>query len=90
MGTSEVGPPNLKTVIDTLIRAYGLPEPPYVTDPFEMMLFENVVYLVSDEYRVTAFENLRNVIGLRPVDILTATPERFDEVEKRARRLSKP
>ena len=74
MGTSEVGPPN----------------PPYVTDPFEMMLFENVVYLVSDEYRVTAFENLRNVIGLRPVDILTATPERFDEVEKRARRLSKP
>ena len=74
MGTSEVGPPN----------------PPYVTDPFEMMLFENVVYLVSDEYRVTAFENLRNVIGLRPVDILTATPEQFDEVEKSARRLSKP
>ena len=71
MGTSEVGPPN----------------PPYVTDTFEMMLFENVVYLVSDEYRVTAFENLRNVIGLRPVDILTATPERFDEVEKSARRL---
>ena len=74
METSEVGPPN----------------PPYVTDPFEMMLFENVVYLVSDEYRVTAFENLRNVIGLRPVDILTATPEQFDEVEKSARRLSKP
>ncbi|HEX3102296.1 MAG TPA: hypothetical protein VHQ01_10905 [Pyrinomonadaceae bacterium] len=75
---------DFKTVIDRLIKEHGVPEPPYVTDPFEMILFENVAYLVSDEYRIMAFENLRSVIGLEPLDILTATQDQFDRVAQMA------
>jgi len=71
---------NLGVVIEKLRRAYGEPEPPYTTDPFEMILFENVAYLVDDEHRVGAFENLRNVVGLQPEDILSASPEQFKSV----------
>jgi endonuclease-3 len=75
---------DFKSVIDALIAEHGRPELPYVTDPFEMILFENVAYLVSDESRILAFENLRLVIGLRPEDILTATPEQFAIVARMA------
>jgi len=71
---------NLGVIIEKLLNAYGEPKPPYVTDPFEMILFENVAYLVDDERRVQAFENLRNVVGLRPEDILSASPEQFKSV----------
>jgi endonuclease III len=73
-------PLNFKTVIDQLISAHGVPDPPYVTDPFEMILFENVSYLVSDEYRVLAYENLRNVVGLHPADILTANSGQWSRI----------
>lgn len=76
--------PNLGIIIDKLQNAYGPPEKPYVTDPFEMILFENVAYLVDDERRVQAFENLRNVVGLRPEDILAASPEQLRSVAKQA------
>ena len=71
---------HLGVVIEKLRSAYGEPEPPYTTDPFEMILFENVAYLVDDEHRVGAFENLRNVVGLQPEDILSASPEQFKSV----------
>lgn len=79
-----MNPANFKTVIDTLIAEHGQPRQPYVTDPFEQILFENVSYLVSDEYRIMAFENLRSVVGLRPEDILNAAPEQFASVERMA------
>lgn len=76
--------PNLTAIIDMLIRAFGTPEPPRITDPFEMVLYENVAYLVDDERRDRAFENLRTTIGTRPADILTASPQQFATVAKLA------
>ena len=35
-----------QTIIDQLISFYGQPKPPEVTDPLEMILLENVAYLV--------------------------------------------
>jgi endonuclease III len=67
-----------------LRNAYGNPDPPYVIDPFELILFENVAYLVDDERRVHAFETLRRVIGLRPDEILNASPEQFGPVAELA------
>lgn len=72
--------PDLESVVEALIKEHGVAEPPFLTDPFELILFENVSYLVSDEYRAQAFENLRNVIGLSPAEILAATPEQLAEV----------
>ncbi len=70
----------LKTIVEKLAAAHGEPSPPMVTDPFEMILHENVSYLVSDEHRAKAFENLRSTIGTTPDSILTATPEHFRQV----------
>jgi endonuclease III len=75
---------DLGAIIEKLRTAYGLLASPYVTDAFEMILYENVAYLVDDEHRVEAFENLRREIGVRPEDILTASPEQFRSLAERA------
>jgi endonuclease-3 len=70
----------LTEMVDRLLTMYGRREPPPLTDPFELVLYENVSYLVDDDHRAKAFANLHNTIGLKPEDILTALPEQFDSV----------
>ena len=72
----------LAKIIDALWKFYGLPDPPKVTDPLEMILLENVAYLVSDERRARAFDALREKVGLTPPDILTAHEETLLEVAR--------
>jgi endonuclease-3 len=69
-----------QTIIDQLKAYYGQPAPPKVTDPLEMILLENVAYLVSDEQRDEAFAALRDRVGLSPVNILAASDEDLSEV----------
>ena len=59
-------------IVDTLAQSYGEPEPPPVTDPFEMILWENIAYLANDVRRKEAFEELRKKVGLLPSDIRKA------------------
>ncbi|MBV8855421.1 MAG: hypothetical protein JOZ02_00535 [Acidobacteria bacterium] len=85
----------LEEVVARLEAAYGRPEPPPVTDPLELILLENVAYLVGDEQRAKAFEALRERVGVRPESILSAPAAVLVEVarrggvhaEKRAERL---
>jgi endonuclease III len=72
----------LKTTIEKLEAAYGAPEAPRITEPFEMILYENVAYLVDDARRDRAFEELRRTVGTRPADILTAAPGRLNEISE--------
>jgi endonuclease-3 len=67
--------PNLQKVISQLATHYGKPGPPITTDPFELILFENVAYLVSDDRRAEAFKTLRENAGVRPHEILAASHE---------------
>ena len=60
------------TVIDRLAQLYGEPAPPAVTEPFAMILWENVAYLASDTKRAEAFAELRKKVGLTPGDIRKA------------------
>jgi len=84
-----------KKIINKLKAHYGQPKPPQTGDPFELILLENIAYLANDTRREAAFEELRNSIGLRPVDILAAPLEKLISVtrlggvhaEKRAQRL---
>ena len=46
---------DLPKVIARLAKFYGKPKPPITTDPFELILLENVAYPVSDERRAEAF-----------------------------------
>src|SRR5208283_5220122 len=60
------------TLIDRLAQHYGEPAPLAVTEPFAMILWENVAYLASDAKRAEAFEELRAKVGLSPAAIRKA------------------
>lgn len=72
--------PDLQDRIARLEASYGTPEPPAVTDPFEIVLWENVAYLVDDERRARVFARLQEKIGLLPLEISTTPPEVLAEV----------
>jgi len=59
-------------LIDRLAQLYGEPAPPAVTEPFAMILWENVAYLANDTKRAEAFVELQNRVGLAPRDIRKA------------------
>ena len=61
---------------------YGTPDPPSISDPFELVLFENVVYLLSDEKREAAFRALKKNIGTSPVKILSARHDKLYQVAR--------
>jgi endonuclease-3 len=69
--------PDLKKIAARLAAHYGKPNPPITNDPFELLLLENVAYLVSDERRKEAFNLLRKHAGSRPHEILAASPEQI-------------
>jgi endonuclease-3 len=75
-------PTPFQKIIAKLRTYYGALDPPKTTDPFEMILLENVAYLVGDEQREEAFDALRNRVGLSPVDLVTAHDEKLLEVAR--------
>src|SRR2546423_10974593 len=85
----------LSKLIARLAKFYGKPKPPITTGPFELILFESVAYLVTDERRAEAFELLRKTVGTKPHQILAAANNALLRVtelggmqpEKRAGRL---
>jgi hypothetical protein len=58
--------------IAELRSLYGKPAPPFSTDPFELVVYENIAYLASDEKRGDAFAALRRDVGVTPRAILKA------------------
>lgn len=68
----------MREVLEELRRMYGVLEPE-VTDPFEMLLFENAAYLVDDAKRIETFRALRQRVGLTPAAILKHSAEEIAE-----------
>jgi endonuclease-3 len=71
-GIPASGARRLSRSLGALRTLYGKPKPPFVTDPFEQIVFENVAYLANDARREEAFRSLREKTGLRPERILAA------------------
>jgi endonuclease III len=67
-------------IIDLLADYYGAQKQRPGQDPFDLVLWENIAYLVSDERRGQAFEALRQRVGTRPDDILNAKRENLYKV----------
>jgi len=63
----------LPEIIRQLEDFYGTPDPPEVTDPWEMIIWENVAYLVDDKRRHEAMQILREQAGISAEQILSAT-----------------
>jgi len=62
---------DLRRIVTRLSAAYG--SEPEIRDPFALVLYENIAYLVTDERRRTAFNALRRSIGLTPRKIADAS-----------------
>jgi endonuclease-3 len=56
--------PDLKKIITRLKSHYGDPALPPAQGPFELVMWENACYLLSDERRAAVFEGLRAQVGL--------------------------
>ena len=59
-------------LVDKIQQHYGSPAPPPLTDPLELIIWENIAYLASDKRRAEAFATLKQTIGTRPEQILAA------------------
>jgi endonuclease-3 len=70
----------LEAVLQGLKEHHGPPEPLPTSDPFELILWENVAYLASPARRRDAFAMLRREVGLTPADILAASPAALQRV----------
>ena len=75
----EAATDSLCGVVEALSSLYGPPPPPVSTDPFELVLWENVAYLASDERRAEAMECLRRTVGTTPQQIRAASAEGLAE-----------
>ncbi len=65
-----------------LEKFYGRPNPPKITDPLELILFENIAYLADDEKRAAAFTELKEKIGTRPEQILKASQKQLEKITR--------
>jgi endonuclease III len=72
----------LRSVVTTLRRHYGEPSPPISRDPFLLILWEQVGYLVPDVQRRRAFSVLRTEVGLQPADILAAPAPKLETITR--------
>jgi endonuclease-3 len=70
-------------LVAALRAHYGTPKPLPKRDPLAWILYENVAYLVADEQRDLAFEQLRKRVGLTARALLGASPAALREVAER-------
>jgi len=63
----------LPAALDALEKTHGKPPAPELRDPLELILWEEVGYLVDDEKRRVAFAALKTKVGTRADRILGAT-----------------
>ncbi|HEY4843582.1 MAG TPA: hypothetical protein VIH78_16555 [Terriglobales bacterium] len=59
-------------LVDNLQQHYGAPVLPPSTEPLELISWENIAYLASDNRRAEAFATLKRSIGTRAEQILAA------------------
>jgi endonuclease-3 len=73
----------LSQLVMLLRRHYGAPEPPPACGPFELVLWENACYLLTDERRTEVFDGLRDQVGLNPTAIRDASDDVLLPLAKR-------
>jgi endonuclease-3 len=75
-------PLSLRAAVTVLRRHYGKPAPPISRDPFHLILWQQVGYLVSDAQRRRAFAALRDEVGLGPASIAAASKARLTKIAR--------
>ena len=67
-------------MIARLEAHYGRPDPPRVTDPFEMAVWEAVAYLVPDQRRREVYDRLLAQVGTDPAALAAMPRARLAEL----------
>ncbi len=70
----------LEQIIEPLAGVFGEPGPYSDLGLLELVLLENVAYLVDDEQRWRAFQALSATVGTRPAQILAASDDALNAV----------
>jgi endonuclease-3 len=70
----------LSVLLDQLETAVGPPDPVPSNDGWELVVAENIGYLVDDERRWRAVSELRKAIGTAPEQILAASDQQLRSV----------
>ncbi|MGH9441591.1 MAG: endonuclease III domain-containing protein [Thermoanaerobaculia bacterium] len=65
----------LEEAVAALEKIYGRPQKARITDPFQLVVWENAGYLIDDTRRTEVFRSLRERVGLTPSAILNAPDE---------------
>lgn len=77
--TAAIRMTDLHDIVKRLADACGPIGEPLLTDPFELIVWENIAYLANDERRGKAMSRLRRNVGLSPEDILAASDEELSK-----------
>lgn len=80
---TKIVPFTLREAVKILRQHYGSPAPLPTTDPFELILWENVAYLASPARRGEAFDLLKRTIGTDPIAILAADQQALENITAR-------
>ena len=67
--------PDFRKIVAKLKKHYGEPALPPAQGPFELVMWENACYLLSDERRAAVFQGLRDQVGMDPASIWKADGE---------------
>ena len=70
----------LRDAISSLRRRYGRQRPPPSSDPFALVLYENIAYLATGERRRQAFALLEQTVGTSAQAILAANRATLERV----------
>jgi len=73
---------NFQQIISALQKHYGRPQPLVTRDPFGLVVWENIGYLVDDDRRKAAFAELEKKIGLTPAAIIAAPLSELTRIAK--------
>jgi endonuclease III len=73
----------LSRIVTRLRESGGPPERLPTSDPFELVLLENVAYLADPRIRREAFDELRHNVGTRPAEILGASLSSLEKATQR-------
>ncbi len=73
-------PPDIAQIVELLGKQYAGLETIPTSDPFELVLWENVAYLATPARRAAAFRLLRREIGTSPPEILAAPAGALERV----------
>jgi endonuclease III len=71
---------DIAAAVRALRAHYGVPPPLPTTDPFELILWENVAYLAPPPERAAAFAMLRREVGTAPRAIVAASDAALESV----------